>query len=381
MHLNNGTKRINMFTTKIIRRNFLAGAIASASVGKALANPSAINMDFGKFLLSGFRGTRVDDPEVIEVCDFLRRGEIAGVLLLGRNIVSPEQLIALIEVLRASANERNFIPIIAIDQEGGRVARLGPENGFLEWLSASEIANLDMSNEDILEYFTLRARQLGSVGINVNFAPVVDLNVNPNNPIIGQLDRSYSSNSDEVVRFAALFIQAHNSVSVKTCLKHFPGHGSSALDSHLGLVDVSQTWSPEELLPFAELVRTTDVDAIMTAHILNEQITKKESVPFTLSRFLRPTLVEEVGYAGVLFSDDMQMGAITKKYRRGEAARLALNAGNTFLIYSNYPTGSTIRTAQEIRTGLEIEFALGLIDTVTIKIASEMARKFCDSLV
>ena len=370
-----------MFTTKIIRRNFLAGAIASASAGKVLANPSAINMDFGKFLLSGFRGTRVDDPEVIEVCDFLRRGEIAGVLLLGRNIVSPEQLIALIEVLRASANERNFIPIIAIDQEGGRVARLGPKNGFLEWLSASEIANLDMSNEDILEYFTLRARQLGSVGINVNFAPVVDLNVNPNNPIIGQLGRSYSSNSDEVVRFAALFIQAHNSAFVKTCLKHFPGHGSSALDSHLGLVDVSKTWSPEELLPFAELVKTKDVDAIMTAHIINEQITKKESVPFTLSRFLRPTLVEEVGYAGVLFSDDMQMGAITEKYRRGEAARLALNAGNTFLIYSNYATGSTIWTAQEIRTALEIEFALGLIDTVTIEIASEMARKFCDSLV
>lgn len=157
---------------------------------------------------------------------YLEAGEIGGVILLKRNITSLEQILDLTKVFREASGP--VPPIISIDQEGGSVARVGNWNGFRNWMSADGIARAGMSDYDVRGYYIERARELAMVGINVNFGPVVDLNVNPSNPIIGSLGRSYGSDTVDVVRFATQFVQAHRSVDVKTCIKHFPGHGSSS---------------------------------------------------------------------------------------------------------------------------------------------------------
>ncbi len=137
----------------------------------------------------------------------LETGAIAGVILLRRNIVSPEQLIKLSISLREAAG--SFVPIISVDQEGGAVARLGVENGFSEWISAAEAAFMLKSEQDLFDYYFARALEMAAVGINVNFSPVIDLNLNPANPIIGRLDRAFGKDPQEVVRCASAFVRAH----------------------------------------------------------------------------------------------------------------------------------------------------------------------------
>jgi beta-N-acetylhexosaminidase len=148
----------------------------------------------------------------------------------------------------------------ASTQEGGRVARLDAANGFAPWMSAAEMAGSGMSDGEKLAYYAARARAMAEVGINLNHAPVVDLNLNPFNPIIGK-------SPEIVLRYARLFLRAHRSAGVVTALKHFPGHGSAQGDSRDGQADVSTVWCPAELDPFATLVGDGLAVAIMTSHL------------------------------------------------------------------------------------------------------------------
>jgi beta-N-acetylhexosaminidase len=170
------------------------------------------------------------------------------------------------------------------------------------------------------------AETLASVGVTLNLAPVVDLNVNPTNPIIGALGRSFSADPAVVTAQAEAFVEGHRSVGVKTTLKHFPGHGSSTGDTHLGVVDVTNTWTPIELEPFRNLVNDGLADAILTAHVFNSKLDPEH--PATLSE---PTITgilrDELGWDGVVISDDMQMGAIRQAYGYADALRLAILAG------------------------------------------------------
>jgi len=170
------------------------------------------------------------------------------------------------------------------------------------------------------------AQTLASVGVNLNLAPVVDLNVNPTNPIIGALGRSFSADPSVVTTQAEAFVEGHRSVGVRTTLKHFPGHGSSTADSHLGVVDVTNTWSAIELDPFRNLVHDRLADAVLTAHVFNSKLDPEHpatlSVP-TITGILR----QELGWDGVVISDDMQMGAIRDAYGYADAVRLAILAG------------------------------------------------------
>src|SRR5690606_10098573 len=157
------------------------------------------------------------------------------------------------------------------------------------------------------------AATLAEAGINLNLAPVVDVNVNPDNPVIGQLERSFSGDPDVVTEQAKAFIEAHHEHGVLCTLKHFPGHGSSEADSHLGFVDVTNLWSRQELEPFRNLIDAGLADAIMTAHIFNANWDSEH--PATLSRaVITGILREELGYDGVVITDDMQMGAIRDFY-------------------------------------------------------------------
>jgi beta-N-acetylhexosaminidase len=280
-------------------------------------------------LLVGFRGLTVE--EASEIASDIGDRNLGGILLFDtdqpthsvvRNVESPAQLTALIAGLQSLARTPL---LVAIDEEGGLVARLDQRNGFPPTISAADLgARGDVG-------FTRQAGEriaetLASVGVNLNLAPVVDLNVNPSNPIIGSLGRSFSADPTVVTAQAEAFVGGHRTVGVHATLKHFPGHGSSTGDTHLGVVDVTETWSEVELEPFRNVVKDGLADAVLTAHVFNSKLDPEH--PATLSR---PTITgilrNEIGWDGVVISDDMQMGAIRQAYGYSDALRLAILAG------------------------------------------------------
>jgi beta-N-acetylhexosaminidase len=294
----------------------------------AASGPS-LRERIGQMLLVGFRGLTVDDAG--DVVADIRDRNLGGILLFDtdqpthssvRNVESPAQLTALVTGLQSFAAAPL---VVAIDEEGGLVARLDQRHGFPPTISAADLG----ARGDVT--FTRQAGEqiaqtLASVGVNLNLAPVVDLNVNPTNPIIGSLGRSFSADPKVVTGQAEAFIAGHRSVGVHTTLKHFPGHGSSTGDTHLGVVDVTATWSAVELEPFANVVHDGLADAVLTAHVFNATLDPEH--PATLSQ---PTITgilrEQIGWTGVVISDDMQMGAIRQAYGYPDAIRLAILAG------------------------------------------------------
>lgn len=177
--------------------------------------------------------------------DNLQTGTIGGVLFLAANITNKLEIETMIQEVKHCAC--STVPLIAIDEEGGAIERLGEELGFQHVESAAEIGS--GSAEEAKRQYGILARKLADVGFNMNFAPVVGLNTNPYNPIIGSRGRSYSRNPLVVEKFARIFIAEHHAHGVLTTLKHFPGHGSSSSDTHLAAADVGPSWSEEELIP------------------------------------------------------------------------------------------------------------------------------------
>lgn len=288
-------------------------------------------------LLVGFRGLTVEEAASI-VAD-IRDHALGGVLLFDydtptstpvRNIQSPQQLAALVSGLQDAAAAPL---IVAVDEEGGQVARLDERHGFPPTISAQDLGTQGDAAFTRQQAGDM-ATTLRAAGINLNLAPVVDLNVNPDNPIIGALGRSFSADPTVVTEQASAFIEGHHEVGVACTLKHFPGHGSSTGDTHLGVVDVTSTWSDVELEPFQNLVAAGTVDAILTAHVFNA--TLDPDYPATLSQAtIGGILRDQIGYEGVVLSDDMQMGAIRDAFGYEDAVRLAINAGVDILTIAN----------------------------------------------
>jgi len=288
----------------------------------------------GQLLMVGFRGESIDDasPVVRDIREF----NLGGVILfdedvaLGeprRNICSPEQLARLTSELQSVAR---VSLLIAIDQEGGRVNRLKPEAGFPATVSFQVLGEVDEETYTYQESRRL-AEALKTAGINLNLAPVVDLAVNPDN-FIFKKQRILSADPDAVRRHAAQFIQAHHDAGILCTLKHFPGHGSAAFDSHLGMADITDTWQPEELEPFRRLCAKTD--AVMTAHVFQRSL--DPDWPATLSeKMINGLLRNELGYDGVVISDDLGMEAIADQYGFDTALERALNAGVDVLLIAN----------------------------------------------
>lgn len=295
-----------------------------------------LDQKIGQLIMVGFRGTAVSDTSVI--CRQIREYHLGGVMFFEydvpgkfrpRNMASQEQVKKLAADLKQYGREDI---LIAVDEEGGRVSRLRPDYGYAAAMSPQrigEIGNLDTTHA----WATGIADKVKSAGINLNFAPVVDVNVNPASPVIGAIERSISADPDSVVMHARIFIEEHKKENIICSLKHFPGHGSAASDSHEGFTDVTETWSETELLPYRKLIADSTVDAIMTAHVFNAQW---DSVPATLSHNVVAGLLrKDLGWDGVIMSDDMQMGAVTEHYGFEKGIELALNAGVDILLLSN----------------------------------------------
>jgi beta-N-acetylhexosaminidase len=177
-------------------------------------------------------------------------------------------------------------------------------------------------------------RDLAAAGVNLGLAPVVDLDRNPDNPIIGALGRSFSADPEVVVRQASAFIEGLHAQGIAAAIKHFPGHGSSTGDTHLGVVDVSSTWDAVELEPFGALARAGLPDAVLTAHVFNANL--DADYPATLSRrTITGILRDRLSWDGVVISDDLQMGAIRAEFGYADAVRLAIDAGVDVLTIAN----------------------------------------------
>jgi beta-N-acetylhexosaminidase len=296
-----------------------------------------LRQKIARMLMVGFRGQELKpiDAIVRDIADYGVGGTILfnrDVMLNqdGRNIVSPEQLKSLTAQLRSYATGPLFT---AVDQEGGKVARLKEGHGFPPTVSAQHLGAV---NDLALtrKHADSIATTLAEHGLNMNLAPVVDLNLNPDCPVIGRHERSYSADPEIVTAHAREFIRAHDRSRVLTCLKHFPGHGSATGDSHAGFVDVSDTWKDIELEPYRQLIAEGNCRMVMTAHIFNRTI--DPVYPATLSRAtLTGILRERIGYDGVIVSDDMQMGAIIDNFSFATAVEKAILAGVDIILIGN----------------------------------------------
>lgn len=287
---------------------------------------------------------------VNEVLDDIRAGRVGGVILFDRdvttgsperNVISPKQVRALSAALQAAAaaSPAGLPLFVAVDQEGGRVQRLKPERGFTQYPPARQLGQ-GTTGETRLRAVAM-GRELADVGVNLNFAPVVDVDVNPDSPAIGRLGRSYGRDPRAVAAHAAAFINGMAHAGVVSCLKHFPGHGSARADSHLGVTDVSATRRPEELWPYPTLLRPAGnawADGwggmVMVGHLYDNRLDAAH--PATLSRATIDGLLRrDMGWRGVVITDDLQMGAITERYPLEEVVFRAVDAGADILLFGN----------------------------------------------
>jgi len=310
-----------------------APATPFPSATQAAPLPSRI----ASLLVVGFRGMTVAGAGPIRGA--IERDGLGGVILFDRdqttggprNIRSAAQLRSLTADLRALVPDRRLL--IAVDQEGGRVTRLGPSTGFPAVASEAQVGRAD---DPAMAAAWARgiARTLADVGIDLNLAPVVDLDVNPQNPAIGALGRSFSADPAIVTRLATIEIDAHRKAGVATCLKHFPGLGSATVNTDFGVADVTKTWTRRELEPYRRLIDAGSVDAIMAAHVVDRNLDAKH--PASLSRSVVTDLLRgELGWDGVVVTDDLGAAAITSAVGADEAIAHALEAGSDILLFAN----------------------------------------------
>ncbi|HEY7652677.1 MAG TPA: glycoside hydrolase family 3 N-terminal domain-containing protein [Methylomirabilota bacterium] len=329
--------------------------------------PDPARLRIADLLLVGFAGTEVAGNEEIRrlVCDV----KVGGVLLFERyaasgqprNMVSPAQVTALTRDLQALAARCAGRPLfIAADAEGGRVMRLSPRLGYPATPPAQELGE---RNDPA--FTQAEARRMGvmlrEAGINWNLAPVVDVAVNPSNPAVVTLGRTYSADPARVIAHARAFVLGMHEAGVLTALKHFPGHGSSRRDSHQGFTDVSDTAQLRtELAPFRALIADGLADSVMTAHVFNRGLDPWD--PATLSRFtVRRVLRGWLHYDGVAVSDDLLMGAIAQHYGLEDAAVLALGAGVDVLLISQNTGPIDDRAAERVVAAITRAIAAGAL--------------------
>ncbi len=286
-------------------------------------------------LLVGFRGTELEYNKNPEIIDALRDYHVGSVILFdydvptgtrGRNIKNAGQLKRLCKQLR-SFNPRL---LIGIDQEGGYVSRLTTGYGFPRILSAQKSAA--MGDDTVHHYAALTGQMLEEIGINLDFAPVADVNVNPRCPVIGGIERSFSSDPTVVRRCCMIWSEELLNHHVVSCWKHFPGHGSAKGDTHKGLVDVTDTWQPYELDPYRNLPNSNMM--VMTAHVINRKL-DPSGLPASLSPQITSYLRDTLDFQGVIVTDDLAMGAIVSQYSFENAIRMAVMAGADLLCLSN----------------------------------------------
>ena len=297
----------------------------------------------GQMILIGFPKQEVDSLTLAEV----KAGKAGAIIYFEKNLPA-KNTVAATKKMNAIYQKAAPIPLlICIDQEGGKVNRMKTKYGFPKSVTAAYLGKTKSFDSARL-YAASTAKALKNVGFNVNFAPCVDLAINKENTVIVKVERSYSRNADTVSRFATEVVKEHRKQNIITSLKHFPGHGSSLADTHYGVADVTNTWLADEIKPYKTMLANGYVDAIMTSHIVNKNL-DPTGLPGTLSnRVIDSLLRKQMGFTGVVFSDDMQMQAIAKNFTLEQTIKLAINAGVDIMCFSNNIPGSEERTVDRV---------------------------------
>jgi len=283
----------------------------------------------GQLLIIGIRGTSLTEEE----SEFIITNNIGGVILFARNIQSPEQVHALCSSIQALRHRmKDKMPLfIGIDQEGGRVARL--KAPFTLWPPLAHLGKLD-STSVAFRFAMDMGSELRAVGVNLDFAPCVDVLTNPKNQVIG--DRAISTDPEQVAKIASALVRGYIKSGIIPCAKHFPGHGNTLLDSHedLPVEDISlDRLKSVELVPFKKVFRAR-LDMVMTAHIKFPAVDPE--YPVTLSeKFLKGMLRNELRFRNLIISDDLDMKALAKNYPVEKIPVMALQAGCDILLYCN----------------------------------------------
>ncbi len=274
----------------------------------------------GQHLVCGFASSKLDD----QFREAVRTHKIANVILFAHNIESKEQLYALTEEIQALVKkECNTTALIGIDQEGGMITRLSPDCTNVPGAMAIAASG---ESENAYEAGFLTATELRALGVNVDFAPSVDVNSNPNNPVIGV--RSYGDSAETVITYSTRMIEGLQQGGLMATAKHFPGHGDTHLDSHVALPTVAgdRAHLKEHLAPFKAAI-TAGVQAVMSSHILFPAL-EAEAVPATMSRAIITGLLKgELGFKGLVFTDCLEMDAIARHYGTVEGCVASLAAG------------------------------------------------------
>lgn len=324
--------------------------VAGTGLAYWLSTPSLDKM-VGQMIMTGFHGDgngeNAESFAAIE--EQIRKGHIGGVILFdvdvsglvaqgmsipeakkhifSSNIKNTTQVRELTTHLQSIAPEPL---LIAIDQEGGNIQRLKTEHGFASVPSAKKLVCGDSKTTYAIAYDL--GKRLCDLGINVDFAPSIDVDVNPKSPAIGALERSFSSNPKIVAEFGGAFSDGLNAANVVSSFKHFPGHGSATGDTHAGLTDITQTYQDYELYPWEILLKNTHpLATVMVAHVVNNTF---DTLPASLSA-KTIQMIRDMGFNGVIFSDDMDMGAVVNQYGREKAIEMAIKAGNDILVFGN----------------------------------------------
>ncbi|WP_405170099.1 beta-N-acetylhexosaminidase [Paenibacillus sp. FSL H8-0280] len=293
-------------------------------------NDLTLEQKVGQLLMCGFHGQHADE----QITRLIRDYHIGGVIYFRRNVESIDQLTRLSAELQDMAAEAGALPLmISVDQEGGMVARIDKEG--MTQVPGNMALGATGNPEYTLECAQILGRELKNIGIDMNLAPVVDVNNNPLNPVIGV--RSYGEHAESVAAHGVAAITGYQSQGIAATAKHFPGHGDTAVDSHLGIVTVPHDRNrleQMELLPFRRAIEA-GVDAIMTAHVMFPSI-EPEPIPATLShKVLTGLLREEMGFEGIIITDCLEMHAISKPYGVAEAAIRAVEAGADLILVSH----------------------------------------------
>ncbi len=303
---------------------------------QALAQPS-IDEKIAQMIMVGFNGQAINKQSPIY--QDIAQSNIGGVILfdknvdaaqphLQKNIKDPAQLKKLTTDLQSIAKTPLFI---SIDQEGGKVTRLNKKFD-VSLYSAQALGAINDPNLTYKEALKT-AKTLKELGININFAPTVDVNINTNSPI-SKKERSFSKNEEVVTTHALEVVKAHKDAGILPVLKHFPGHGSANADTHEGFVDVTNTFNKKELVPYKKIINSTSNIGVMTTHVFNKNIDCKH--PLSLSqKSIQGLLQDKMEFDGIIFSDDLNMGALAKHYAWEDVLVNSINAGTDVLVIGN----------------------------------------------
>jgi beta-N-acetylhexosaminidase len=341
----------------------------------------SLEKEIGQMLMVGFHGTSASSDT--QICKDIKTYNIGAVILFDynpvnkskpKNITTKQQLRKLTRELQACSADGKLL--IAVDQEGGKVQRLKSRYGFYgKFPKASDVIKMD--EKQIEKTYKKMSKELKSVGINYDLAPVVDLDINKKNHVIHGLGRSFGKDPQLVARFASTFIDAMHSNGVLTSLKHFPGHGSSEGDTHKGFVDVTHLWNKIELEPYHLL--KDKADTVMVAHVFNKKLDDK--YPASLSyKTITKILRWKLGYHGVVITDDLQMGAISKKYGLRKTLKLAINAGDDILLIGNQLDPRQVKSSKKLVNTIRALVKAGEVKKESIDKAYARIQKLKEKL-